>query len=606
MGGGSLENGRAFWYPLADTRFACAPPNAAATSVPARLDALHAELASLEETVIRARRLCNKQSLTGRLPVEVLSSIFEFVRDKWPPSRSSNGRNARFYSGWMTVTHVCSIWRTVALGASCLWAKHANVLDTPVEYLQLILLRAGTLPFDLSMDLNTLAHEDDDEESDDSDSDSLSSTSSSSRTPDAARRFRTARSWLCRPVCLRTTRLSIRGLDQAFLTLTLAPAVLHLSGLRELHLAMFSPSTLALPKDIAELSGLVELSLEGFYMRWSSPIFASTLTCLKLDFERHNGGYIRFLGKKYSCGQFRAMLNSMESLHTLSLVGLMPSDLEEDSQVIRLPSTLRLFRFQSNYFPSCAQNLRLLERLRFPELCTRYVGLCCDRAAWAESDIEQELVRHCLQNLTSFGSHNVQDLVLSDKCVTVATSEHPISITSDSIKIHYLEGTLTSGSRVRHSGPLMAYITIRGMSSGSLGSYFSALNVMEVQTVTFTKKACLELGCLHSWDTLTAHAPHTRKFGLFFFHCLSLLHGLAERADGRFTLFPELQVLVLHGIGSSSVKNTEIIDQLNALANLVSMRKGAGAPLQEIVISKHAEGWAVWAELRAELKITFM
>ncbi|KZV67974.1 hypothetical protein PENSPDRAFT_754498 [Peniophora sp. CONT] len=503
----STEHARAFWYPLADTRFSGAHVGAPSVR-DSRLRTLDSELSVLEETVLRARKLRNRQSVTCGLPVEVLSTIFEFVRDLWFPSRTTSARRTkvRYGLGWITITHICSIWRDVALGTPSLWAKHDDVLNVPVEYIELVLLRAGGLSLDLSVDFGSSKESNkrhggdesdsdsvygdngdssssssssggvgagvggldvDDDDDNDSESSSSSSSSSSSTsiselsiltstddddfldTPERQH----ARTWLCRPICLRTTRIYMRGLNQATALLVLTPVAPYLEGLRILHLDVHSPSPCALPGDIADIPGLTELSLKGFFMPWRSPIFSSTLTYLELLVQFHIPP-IRSLDAKPSLDQLRTALDSTQSLQTLILVNIVPTDLREEAEeVIVLPRTLRLFVFRFNHAFMFNTSLRLLKRLRFPETCTRYATLCKESAPGL-SDSQKELVRLCLHNLTSFGSHNLRELVVSEGCISASTSEHALHVPSYPVNMDYLDGN-RPGERLTHSGPLM-------------------------------------------------------------------------------------------------------------------------------------------------------
>ncbi|KZV67977.1 hypothetical protein PENSPDRAFT_653620 [Peniophora sp. CONT] len=71
-------------------------------------------------------------------------------------------------------------------------------------------------------------------------------------------------------------------------------------------------------------------------------------------------------------------------------------------------------------------------------------------------------------------------------------------------------------------------------------------------------------------------------------------------------LFPLLKTLVLY-MGELAIPRKEtFIAESVALANLVLVRKQAGAPLHEVVVPQSVSGWAIWDALRGEVKVTFV
>ena len=56
------------------------------------------------------------------LPPEVLARVFHFLARDEPPCLG------RLDLGWIRATHVCQLWRQVALGDSSLWARFSGVV----------------------------------------------------------------------------------------------------------------------------------------------------------------------------------------------------------------------------------------------------------------------------------------------------------------------------------------------------------------------------------------------------------------------------------------------------------------------------------------------
>ncbi|KAI0250599.1 hypothetical protein BJV78DRAFT_1155064 [Lactifluus subvellereus] len=92
--------------------------------------AIDDELSALHLIMCSMRTRRNKFSLIGRLPPEILCHIFSFHAINQPVTRDPvYNEGERFPSGptqiklsWITVTHVCSHWRQVALSEPNLWS----------------------------------------------------------------------------------------------------------------------------------------------------------------------------------------------------------------------------------------------------------------------------------------------------------------------------------------------------------------------------------------------------------------------------------------------------------------------------------------------------
>jgi hypothetical protein len=87
------------------------------------------------------------------LPPEVLARVFHFLARDEPPCL---GRQCL---GWIRATHVCQLWRQVALGDSSLWARISGVV-TNKELVSEMLVRARNAPLDIDIDLGGTPHPD--------------------------------------------------------------------------------------------------------------------------------------------------------------------------------------------------------------------------------------------------------------------------------------------------------------------------------------------------------------------------------------------------------------------------------------------------------------
>ncbi|KAH9960517.1 hypothetical protein BC827DRAFT_1360324 [Russula dissimulans] len=91
-----------------------------------------------------------------RLLPEILAIIFFFHAEANPTNPEENGiiipkgmTPAQFKLGWITVTHVCRLWRLVALDYRNLWTHHRFKLG--LEWTMEMLRRAGDAPLDLKL-----------------------------------------------------------------------------------------------------------------------------------------------------------------------------------------------------------------------------------------------------------------------------------------------------------------------------------------------------------------------------------------------------------------------------------------------------------------------
>ena len=118
-------------------------------------------------------------------------------------------------------------------------------------------------------------------------------------------------------------------------------------------------------------------------------------------------------------------------------------------------------------------------------------------------------------------------------------------------------------------------------------------------------------------DRLATHASQVRRIGIVIpsYSSLDILHRLAESAvavsdneDAELLppLFPLLETLVVRDYCERVIPNVVYTPEAMALTNAIVVRKQAGMPLKEILVSKSLEGWSVRDPLRDEIKITFV
>ncbi|VDC04534.1 unnamed protein product [Peniophora sp. CBMAI 1063] len=582
----SKENARNFSHPLADSPSSATQLHPSSGSISARLNALDAERSVLKATARRARNLRNAQSVTFRLPAEILASVFDALWDVWPPSRYFKlGSDILHYDlGWMKATHVCQLWRHVAVGTRNLWAAHRNVLDMPTQFLPVVLLRAGNLPLDICIDLEERNKQPPEELwRDDSDV------------------HRRAEVWLCQSLCLRTGQLSINGITRSLMRLLEKNATL-LKRLRGLHLQPPTDVTdLVLPDNLARLPLLTELALNDIPVSWR---YIRDLTYIEYTFDES------FESDQNFDIHFQTLLDRLPSLHTLILGDITPKDLPPEHQEITAPPSLRLFKIFLYIWDDYPEKDKSMQALRF--LATFHLPPSCSRFATIMGNIDTTTaqatpyVARCIESFFSFGLTANREAALSPDSFTVVESEPPIRPLI--IGSHPAWSSELSGWGIEEPlrlppGTERSHLSIDGLR---LWDYTSCFSSQDLRAVTFTSDFCHMMGQKDRWAKLGAGIPQVRRVGIFFDDCEPFLRSFTESdGDGGFTTWPLLEVIVLHD-SECCAPESEMIPQLNALTNAVRLRKDAGAPLKELFISEDFEEWGIWAALKAEVKVTVL
>ncbi|KAJ8519495.1 hypothetical protein ONZ45_g3569 [Pleurotus djamor] len=121
----------------------------------AKIDACYAEIRRLsrplEAEIQRLRELHNANcAATSRLPVEVLSMILGYLVS------ASKASIILPPMGWINFTHVCRLWRTIAINEPRLWTDLATCRS---GWQQEMLIRARRAPVHLMVDSNPLSEQ---------------------------------------------------------------------------------------------------------------------------------------------------------------------------------------------------------------------------------------------------------------------------------------------------------------------------------------------------------------------------------------------------------------------------------------------------------------
>jgi hypothetical protein len=98
----------------------------------------------IDVTWKQLRSLRNALAPISFLPPEVLAQVFHFLWLEDPP------RFEEHYLGWIRATHVCRLWRRVALGDSLLWTRIADTLNN-TGWVSEMLTRARNAPLNIDI-----------------------------------------------------------------------------------------------------------------------------------------------------------------------------------------------------------------------------------------------------------------------------------------------------------------------------------------------------------------------------------------------------------------------------------------------------------------------
>jgi hypothetical protein len=117
------------------------------------------EIEGYEEKIRALKRRRNGLAFISQLPPEILSTIFKWVEIMQAQVRGSYAYGARM--SWISVTHVCSHWRHVALECPGLWSRIEiqSVSGTSITSAEDFLTRSKRAPLTLTADIRPASQE---------------------------------------------------------------------------------------------------------------------------------------------------------------------------------------------------------------------------------------------------------------------------------------------------------------------------------------------------------------------------------------------------------------------------------------------------------------
>ncbi|TFY73453.1 hypothetical protein EWM64_g10559 [Hericium alpestre] len=352
-----------FWSTLVQFRLiqtkGISPRDKSGTVVHAR-QTLNAELSAMHLAMCSLRTRYNALSPISALPAEVLARIFQFCTAMWLPAEELKDP-----LGWIKVTHVCRLWRHVALQFPNLWSDICFTLGP--QCAKAMLARSKLAPISIHLDMTTVSE----------------------------RNF----SYLCehfphtRQLLLAGPSNILKSIIDAF---PRPPAILESMDINAE--TSFPSDSFELPEAIAGIHppSLRRLSLRAFWVPWSAPILRS-LTYLQIQLLKpRNSPAGPYSGSSWDT--LIGALRNMPTLEHLILKDCFPSASFQDvgSDALQLPRLKALLlkgpsaacfsiARQLQIAPSCRVQLRCNDDANIAEILpflTAHVSGGADLPPW--------------------------------------------------------------------------------------------------------------------------------------------------------------------------------------------------------------------------------
>ncbi|VDB83225.1 unnamed protein product [Peniophora sp. CBMAI 1063] len=551
-----------------------------------RLQILELELDVLQKYAAIARQRRNAATSLGRLPAEVLTEIFLFAQEDWKPQRRrgkpSTSDAVPYDLGWLNITHTCSQWRKVALGAPQLWTTISCTRFSP-RAATVLLRRSERLPLSLHV--------------------------VEQYKPSEARAF-IINSWLSRPVLNRVERLIVQS-DTPLMSGWIASLYAPMPSLRIMIMKNKDPrGVVMLPQQT--LAGehppaLRRLRLHGCLPTWSSPLFSKDLTHLELTLPRMlEEDSIRLP----DLATFRGLISAMTSLEFLKLQDIFPRGNNGTSRVP--PYT----------FPPSFNEFEMRLQCSSPGFFLTLYGTIWDTfrvppTAKATTEIG---FRHLNSSLASATHHDPSgDLILRPlrELDSVAYPALGLKILNKTrLALYYAVGeprSLDSPLNLAENDLGDWDFETKGRRRisawGNLAPFVRHLPLSRIQAMSLSPDAVEYYDTSGYWQNYFPQLQDVQRISIPYLSGLQLFYALAhiEAADGTFPLFPRLQHVVLHKGGTPPKTMGDYHAALDmAFLEFLDVRRERGSPLVGLFVDRALADLDVWGDVRGETTVSFI
>ncbi|VDC01172.1 unnamed protein product [Peniophora sp. CBMAI 1063] len=548
-----------------------------------RLNELDHELKLLEEFSVRAKAQRNAHVGPCKLPNEILCHIFGLLCQTWPPHKTrdagSTSKSNRYNDGevaydhaWIKITHVCSLWRRVALSTPSLWCD-VDCANLAPGFRETVLERSVDQPISLRIDYN----------------DCPGHLSAAGWT----------QLWTERRTCKRLRSLEL---------LNIQPdggedlhGILHhlqaMPSLEEINITRLSPydndsEPLPIRAHLPEASSIARVCFGDCLPPLSSPIFSRALTHLTLkisDFQTPE-----LVPTPDDMLNLLASLNSLQELQLAQLPVSPPQEPPSehmDRHTLTLPACFGVLAYRVNdHNGSLASAIEFIPRLRIP----RHSAIQIEMIQENENEDEEDDAR-----FVRVVSAVVQSIDMQDCAFALLIDKWDLSIGFGDGELEPLE-----------TGSEWPFILIERIE-GHGGNVMGVLDVLPLANLTFLTLAswCLDhffppgqpspaaLLAARGVRHIAIQVPN--KLETSFFE--ALCQTSADQSAATMLLFPALETITVHWRKAMDKYLTTTNGKPDILQTLFSgidvalaTRELHGTPIREVRVDRRFKTYYSW------------
>ncbi|KZV67397.1 hypothetical protein PENSPDRAFT_688200 [Peniophora sp. CONT] len=329
---------------------------------------------------------------------------------------------------------------------------------------------------------------------------------------------------------------------------------------------------------------LTSLTLANCFPQWDTHLFSSPLTHLTLATHWIDEDY----DPLPTTAEFRAILAALPTLEELVLTNFYPKTPADGEQLNPLTLSNRFRRLTVDI--SCGSvyedmNSNFWGSFIFPSTAAIYFEINLDDLeSWDAED-----GWHFLDPFTQLhdSGSDPQELYLSLDHMTMSYAENPLFSTR-------LCGLPIPSPSSRHV-----------WAATELPLHLHRLRLAHLSSIRFTSAIQGHYTAPDAWVLAFSVATSIQRVTLTLRHVIPLLDALsATRPDGGMSLFPQMRTLIINSdTDGDEGKNGLELDM--SLIDLVDIREGVGAPLQEIMVPEAISSWHIWTHIGEKATVTF-